>query len=139
MINFYKQSEGVIESIRKRVMNLLFSIEEVRIRDVLMQRTRSSSFIKGVLAYHLHKGLGGKFDDDTKIGFSSKLEIFCSSGTILDNVIDRHEERNGETTYLKEYGLNIQLAASQYALHYGLRQLFPFLEIFFRKYSENIR
>lgn len=139
MITFYRQSEEVTEKIRKRIVDLISNIEEIRIRNVLMQRTKSASFIKGVLAYHIHQGLGGTFNDVKRIDFSSKLEIFCSAGAILDNVIDRHEERNGETTYFREYGLNIQLAASQYALHHGLRLLFPFLETFSKKYSEKYK
>lgn len=139
MESFYISSREIIEEIRKKIIELFSEIQESRVKDILVQRAKSSSFIKGVLAYHLHDGLGGNFDDSRKIDLSSKLEIFCSSGAILDNVIDRHEERNRETTYLREYGPTIQLFASQYALNYGLRNLLPFLGTFCSKFSDKYK
>lgn len=139
MEGFYNSSRKIIEDIRNKSIELLSEVKEKRVKDILIQRTKTSSFIKGVLAYHLHGGLSGNFDDTRKIELSSYLEIFSSYGTILDNVIDRHNERNGRTTYLLEYGPTIQLFASQYALNYGLRKLFPMLGTFSRKYSEKFK
>jgi len=137
--SFYEESEGIREKIRSRIEELLFEVRERRVRDILVQRNRSSSFIKGVLVYYLHKGLGGKLNEQSKIDLASKIEVLCSAGAILDNVVDKHEQRNGETTYLKEYGLNMQLAASQYALHFGLRRLFPFLKRFCDKFADRYK
>lgn len=101
MSDFYPLSEKIREKIRERSLELLSKIKENRVRDILMQRARFSSFIKGILAYYIHDGLNGNFSNRRKIDLSSKLEVFSSSGAILDNVIDGHEERNGKTTYLK--------------------------------------
>ncbi|MBS3072514.1 hypothetical protein J4477_01610 [Candidatus Pacearchaeota archaeon] len=136
MESFYISSREVIEAIRKKTISLLSEIQDSQIKEILIQRARYSSFVKGVLSYHIHDGLGGNFNVSEKIDFSSKLEIFCSSGAVLDNVTDGHEERNGRTTYLKEYGPTVQLFASQYALNYGLKSLFPFLSTFCRKFPD---
>ena len=139
MSDFYMSSEKIREKIRERSIELLSKIKESRVRDILMQRAKFSSFIKGILAYYIHDGLDGNFSSRRKVDLSSKLEIFSSSGAILDNVIDKHEERNGKTTYLREYGPTIQLFASQYALNYGLRSLFPFLSTFCEKFSNEYK
>ncbi len=104
-----------------------------------MQRDLTSSFLKGILAYNIHEGVGGDYSSNQKLDLATGIEMFCSAGALFDNAIDGHEERNGRTTYLREYGTWMQLAASQYVLHYGLKILMPFLEDFGKYYSHRYR
>ena len=59
MNNFYTSSEKIRERIRERSIELLSKIKESRVRDILMQRAKFSSFVKGILAYYIHDGLDG--------------------------------------------------------------------------------
>lgn len=136
---FFKESEKLREEIRERIMKKTDGIKHPKIRDIVMQRNSTSSFLKGILAHHIHEGVGGNYASDQKIELATGIEIFCSAGALFDNAIDGHEERNGRTTYLREYGTWMQIAASQYVLHYGLKVLMPFLENFGKYHSNRYR
>lgn len=124
---FFEQSRKVREAIREKISQELRNLSDRKLKDISLQRNATSSFLKGVLAYYVHEGVGGAFSDKERVALAAALEIFCSAGAILDNAIDGHEERNGRTTYLREYGTSIQIAASQYVLHKGFQLLLPFL------------
>ncbi len=133
---FYEESSDIREEIRNRIRERLSNLGNHKIKNVVMQRNSYSSLVKGVMVYYLHEGLKGPLTHKEKIDLASGIEIFCSSGVILDNVVDEHDKRNEHTTYLKEYGPEIQLAASQYALHFGLKLIFSFLHNFCISHSE---
>lgn len=136
---FFKESEKLREEIRERITKKTEGIKHPKIRNIVMQRNSTSSFLKGILAHHIHEGVGGKYSSDQKLELATGIEIFCSGGALLDNTIDGHEERNGRTTYLREYGTWMQLAASQYVLHSGLKVLMPFLENYSKNYYQCYR
>ncbi len=136
---FFKESEKLREDIRERMMEKTQKIKHPKIRDIVMQRNSTSSFLKGILAYHIHEGVGGNYSSDQKLELATGIEIFCSAGALFDNAIDGHKERNGRTTYLMEYGTWMQLAASQYVLHYGLKIIMPNIENFCKYHSQRYR
>ena len=133
---FFENASKLREKLRENIRSHLSKVENGEIRHIILQRNSSSYFIKGTIAYYLQEGLRGDLSDKEKIEISSGLEILCSAGAILDNVIDEHYERNNQTTYLREYGNKMQIAASQYVLHYGLKLLFPFLNNLSKKIAE---
>lgn len=136
---FFEESEKIREEIRKKITEKAKSIEHSKLRDIVIQRNSTSSFLKGILAYHIHEGVGGDYSLDQKLELATGIEILCSAGALFDNAIDGHEERNGRTTYLREYGVWMHLAASQYVLHHGLKILLPFLGNFGSHYSQRYR
>jgi len=136
---FFIESKEIRELLRVRILEKTKTIPNSKLRDIISQRHSTSSLLKGVLSYFVHEGVGGNFSEDKKLELASGIEIFCSAGALLDNVIDEHEERNGKTTFLKEYGKNMQLAASQYVLHQGLKILSPFMSRFNEKYSDKYK
>lgn len=135
MIDFFTETALIREKIRKRIGEVTDEIPHQKLRSIIHQRNKSSSFIKGVMGYLIHEGVGGKFTNPGKVELAAGLEVLCSSGAIFDNAIDGHEERNGETTFLREYGVWMQIAASQYVLHRGLRMLLPLMDTFNKKFS----
>lgn len=136
---FFAGSEGIREKLRTRIFSETETIPNPKIKTIILQRHSTSSLLKGALGYFIHEGVGGSFSEDRKLELASGIEVFCSSAAILDNVMDKHEERNGKTTYLKEYGEQTQLAASQYALYQGLKILLPFLGHFNERYSDRFK
>jgi geranylgeranyl pyrophosphate synthase len=136
---FFAESKDVREKIRIRISEKTKTIPNPKLRDIILQRHSTSSLLKGVLGYFIHEGVGGNLSEDRKLELASGIEIFCSAGAILDNVMDGHEERNGKTTYLKEYGEQMQLAASQYVIHQGLKILLPFMGRFSGRYSNKYK
>ncbi len=136
---FYIQSKNIREKIRKKIYLSLSKTPNKKLRDIILQRNTTSSFLKGIMAYYVYEGLEGNFSEEKKIDLASGIEIFCSVGAIFDNAMDNHEQRNEKTTYLKEYGREMQFAASQYVLHYGLKFLLPFLEGFSKDFPNFYR
>jgi len=133
--SFFRASAQVTEAIRRRLREVADQIPHPKLRDIINQRNKTSRFLKGAIGYFIHEGVGGKLLEKDKTEIASGIEILCSSGAIFDNAIDGHEERNGETTFLREYGLWMQVAASQYVLHHGLKMLFPFMHTYTQKFS----
>ena len=134
---FFYESKKIRESLRERIIERTVGVSNLRFKDIIMQRHSTSSLLKGVISYIIHEGVGGNLPEDRKLELASGIEIICSAGALLDNVIDEHEERNGRTTYLREYGKSMQLAASQYVLHQGLRILLPFMINFIQNYVDS--
>ena len=133
--NFFSASEQIRKDIYERIKQVTSQVRHHKLKDIINQRNRTSSFLKGTISYFIHEGVGGKFPKKDKIEFATGIEILCSSGAIFDNAIDGHKERNGETTFLEEYGIWMQIAASQYVLHHGLKMLFPFLNTYTQRFS----
>src|SRR3989344_8051591 len=133
--DFFEESVQIREAIRNRFREVISQVLHPKLRDIINQRNKTSSFLKGTIGYFIHGGVGGKLPEEDKIELATGIEVLCSSGAIFDNAIDCHEERNGETTFLKEYGLWMQVAASQYVLHHGLKMLFPFMRTYAQKFS----
>ncbi len=50
---------------------------------------------------------------------------------LIDNLVDKHKQRDGETTYLEEYGPEMMGLSSVYATNVGLLKLSPYLNNFF--------
>lgn len=138
MINasFFEESNEIRNKLRNNILFHFQKLDNFEIKEIILQRNNSSSFIKGTSCYFIHEGLGGRLSEKDKIELCSGIEVLGSSASILDNVIDNHYERNGKTTYLKEYGRNMQIMASQYALHYGFKMLMPFLNNFSKSYFD---
>ncbi|HBG25964.1 MAG: hypothetical protein A2Y10_13860 [Planctomycetes bacterium GWF2_41_51] len=131
---FFEESSHIREAIRKRIDRVTEQIPHPKLRDIIRQRNKTSSFLKGAIGYYIHEGVGGIYPEEQRLELATGIEVLCSSGAIFDNAIDEHEERNGETTFLKEYGVWMQIAASQYVLHRGLKMLFPFMSIYTEKF-----
>lgn len=134
MDSFFEESMNVREEIRKGMDAMVEEIPHPKLKDIIRQRNKTSSFLKGSIGYFLHEGVGGTFPHEKRIELATGIEVLCSSGAIFDNAIDGHEERNGETTFLKEHGIWMQVAASQYVLHHGFKMLFPFMETYVQKF-----
>ncbi len=133
--NFFEASAQIRRDIYKRIMQVTDQVPHSKLKDIISQRNKKSSFLKGTISYLIHEGVGGKLSKKDKIELATGIEVLCSSGAIFDNAIDGHEERNGETTFLKEYGPWMQVAASQYVLHHGLKMLFPFMHTYTQRFS----
>lgn len=132
---FFKESNEIRNAIKYRIKQVTDAIPHKKIRDIVGQRNNTSSFLKGTVGYLIHEGVGGRLSKKNKINLATGIEVLCSSGAIFDNAIDNHEERNGHTTFLKEYGVWMQIAASQYVLHQGLKILFPFMHSFVKNFA----
>ncbi len=133
--DFFEASAQIKKDIYRRINQVTDQVPHLKLKDIINQRNKTSSFLKGTIGYFIHEGVGGKFPKKDKVELATGIEVLCSSGAIFDNAIDCHEERNGETTFLKEYGMWMQVAASQYVLHYGLKMLFPFMHTYTKKFS----
>ena len=126
--NFFQRNKKINKAIGKTLHEFVYrEVTDSRLVDVLLQRIRTSAFLKGLLSYHLHRGLGGTFTETEIIEFGAALELFFSHTAYLDNVIDHHEVRNDTTTYLREHGTNTHILAAGWALHYGGKLLLPML------------
>ena len=101
---FYDNTKNIRGRIKTGVQAEIAKIPDRKIVDILLQRNETSSFLKGALAYCLHESIGGTLNDAERVSLAVAIEIHLSSFMILDNVTDRHSERNGQTTYLTEYG-----------------------------------
>ena len=133
--DFFKASAQIRKDIYKRISQVTNQVPHKKLKDIISQRNKTSSFLKGIISYLVHEGVGGDLSKKDKIELATGIEVLCSSGAIFDNAIDGHEERNGETTFLKEYGVWMQVAASQYVLHRGLKILFPFMHKYTQRFS----
>lgn len=133
--DFFGGFAQIREGIRRRIREVSDKIPHPKLKDIINQRNKTSSFFKGAISYFIHEGVGGSFPEKDKIELATGIEVLCSSGAIFDNAIDGHEERNGETTFLREYGVWMQVAASQYVFHHGLKMLFPFMHTYTKKFS----
>jgi len=133
---FFEKTKDLREKIREEVIGSLKKISNEKIRKILLQRVKSSFFLKGIIADYIHQGLGGNLSDKERLNLISGLEIYSSSLVLLDNLLDKHYIRNGETTYLSEFGPEMHALASQYATHMGLFKMLPYLRNFigFSKY-----
>ncbi len=131
--NFFYKTAELKGKILERIVKDFSTIKDKRIRQILLQRQKSTNLIKGISSYYIHKGLNGKLNEDENIKLSSAIEIYSTGLVILDNIIDSHEIRDGKTTYLKEYGVKLNTLASHYSTHLGIVRLIPhinkFLEI----------
>jgi geranylgeranyl pyrophosphate synthase len=135
MNSFFEESMDVKEAIRKNIDVVISKVSHPKLKDIIRQRNKTSNFLKGTIGYFIHEGVGGTFSEKKKLELAAGIEVLCSSGAIFDNAIDGHEEKNGETTLLKEYGVWMQVAASQYVLHYGLKMVLPFMGAYIQKFS----
>lgn len=128
--NFFEQTKGLRSEIKKNIDYNFEKIKDSRIKEILLQRQKTSVFIKGISSYYIHRGLNGPFSDQENINFSATLETYLTGLVILDNIVDSHEIRNEKTTYLKEYGFGLNTLASHYAIHLGLIKLVPHIHKF---------
>lgn len=129
--NFFTKTQELREEIGNSLINYLEKVENDKIKDILMQRQTTSRYIKGITSYYLHKGLGGKFSHKELINFAAAVEIYSTSMVLIDNLIDKHFQRDGKTTYLKEYGPEMTALGSLYAANVGLLKLSRYLQNFF--------
>lgn len=125
--NFFKDTENVREEIYKNVSSKFTNLENDSIKDILLQRQKTSSYLKGITSYLIHNGLSGPLNHGKNIDLASAIETYSTGLVILDNIIDSHKIRNNETTYLEEHGLQKNILAANYAIHLGLLDLAPFL------------
>ncbi len=129
--NFFKDTERLKDEIRANVINHFGKVENKRVRDIVLQRQQKSSYIKGITSYYLHKGLEGELPHEKIIDLAGAVEIYSTSMVLIDNLVDKHNQRDGETTYLEEYGPEMMGLASVYATNVGLLKLSPYLNNFF--------
>ena len=129
--NFFKDTERLRDEIKANVLNHFRKVVNRQVSDIVLQRQQKSSYIKGITSYHLHKGLGGKLPHEKIIDLAGAVEIYSTSMVLIDNLLDKHNQRDGETTYLKEYGPEMMGLASVYATNVGLLKLSPYLNNFF--------
>jgi len=137
---FFEKTKGLREKIREEIIESFKKVSNEKIRKILLQRAKSSFFLKGIIADYIHQGLGGSLSDKKRLNLISGLEIYSSSLVLLDNLLDKHYIRNGETTYLSEFGPEMHALASQYATHAGLFKMLPYLKNFieFSKYFQYV-
>ena len=135
--NFFKETTSIKRKIKSFVEKDFSKIKDYRIKQILLQRQNTSSFIKGLITYYIHKGLEGQFSEEESIAFAGALEIYSTSFVILDNIVDNHQIRNNQITYLKEYGPRLNVLALQYATHFGLFKLMPYTNKF-KKITEKL-
>lgn len=133
-MNFYEKTREIREEIKERVRGEFMKIKENRMRNILLQRQETSSFIKGVSSYYICNGLNGSLSHEENLQLASNLEIYSTGLVILDNIIDHHTIRNNKTTFIDEYGIEINTLSSHYAIHIGLLYLMPYIQ----KFSEII-
>ena len=129
--NFFKDTEELKEEIRSNVLSQFGKIQTRQVKDMVLQRQQSSSYIKGITSYCIHKGLNGHLPHNDLVDLAGAVEIYSTSMVLIDNLVDRHNQRDGETTYLQEYGPEMMGLASVYATNVGLLKLAPYLHNFF--------
>lgn len=130
--NFFEETRGLREEIKKGVISQCAKIENKQVKDIVLQRQEGASYIKGITSYYLHKGLGGGLSRIEIIKLAEAVEIYSTSMVLIDNLIDKHNKRDGNTTYLEEYGPEMMGLASVYTANIGLLKLSPYLENFFK-------
>jgi len=119
-MNFYSKNKDLEGKIKRRVIKVFSQINDLEVRKILMQRQKSSLYVKGISSYYIFKGLKRKYDENENLELSKNLEIWSTGIVILDNITDFHTIRNNKTTFLKEFGLEKNAIASSYATHLGL-------------------
>lgn len=124
-LDFFKITQSLRNKVRNNVEACFCKIPDHRIKQILLQRQKTSSFLKGISSYYIHKGLQGRLSEIDLIEVSSSIEIYSTGLVILDNIIDNHGLRNGRTTYLKELGYKVNMLASYWATHLGIYKLLP--------------
>ncbi len=129
--DFFRDTRELREEIKSNVLNQLDRIQTKKVRDIVLQRQQNSSYIKGVTSYYLHQGLNGPLSHNDLINLAGAVEIYSTSMVLIDNLVDKHTQRDGETTYLQEYGPEMMGLASVYATNVGLLKLAPYLNNFF--------
>ena len=130
--DFFEETKDLKEKIKNFIKEDFSKIKDPRIREILLQRQATSSFIKGISAYYIHRGLNGPLSEEESIELAGILEIYSTGLVILDNIVDNHEIRNNQTTYLREHGHGLNTLASQYSTHIGLIRLVPYISRFQR-------
>ena len=126
-MNFYSRNKTLEDKIREKVINSFLSISDLHIREILIQRQKTSCYIKGISSYHIFKGMASDYDENRNIELSKNLEIWSTGLVILDNISDSHKVRNNATTYLKEFGVEKSAIAACYATHLGLIDLSEYI------------
>lgn len=129
--DFFRDTSELKEEIKSNVLNQFDKVQTKEVRDIVLQRQQSSSYIKGITSYCIHKGLNGSLSHNDLIDLAGAVEIYSTSMVLIDNLVDRHNQRDGETTYLQEYGPEMMGLASVYATNVGLLKLAPYLHNFF--------
>ncbi len=129
--DFFKDTKELKEEIKSNVLNQFDRIQTKKVRDIILQRQQNSSYIKGITSYCMHKGLNGSLSHNDLIDLAGAVEIYSTSMVLIDNLVDGHNQRDGETTYLREYGPEMMGLASVYATNVGLLKLAPYLNNFF--------
>ena len=122
--DFFRDTEKLREEIKANVLNHFNKVENKQVRDIVLQRQQNSSYIKGITSYHLHNGLNGGLSHIDAIDLAGAVEIYSTSMVLIDNLVDKHTQRDGKTTLLEEYGPEMMGLASVYATNVGLLKLF---------------
>lgn len=129
--DFFEDTKELKEEIKSNVLDHFDKIQTRKVRAIVLQRQKSSSYIKGITSYYLHRGLNGSFSHTELVDLAGAIEIYSTSMVLIDNLVDIHNQRDGETTYLQEYGPEMMGLASVYAANVGLLKLAPYLHNFF--------
>jgi len=129
--DFFRNTEKLRDEIKANIFNHFEKVENRQVRNIVLQRQQKSSHIKGITSYYLHQGLNGRLSHREMIDLAGAIEIYSTSMVLIDNLVDKHNQRDGETTYLEEYGPEMMGLASVYATNAGLLKLFPYLNNFF--------
>jgi geranylgeranyl pyrophosphate synthase len=129
--DFFKDTKRLREEIRSNVLSQFSKIQTKKVKDIVLQRQQNSSYIKGITSYHIHKGLNGSLTHNDLVDLAGAVEIYSTSMVLIDNLVDKHNQRDGETTYLQEHGPEMMGLASVYATNVGLLKLAPYLNNFF--------
>ena len=130
-VDFFKDTKRLREEIKSNILSQFSKIQTKEVKDIVLQRQQSSSYIKGITSYCIHKGLNGSLPHNDLIDLAGAIEIYSTSMVLIDNLVDKHNQRDGETTYLQEYGLEMMGLASVYTTNVGLLKLAPYLHNFF--------
>ena len=125
--DFFEETKDIRDRLKKKLDEMIDYVKDNRIKDILNQRHRSSFFVKGISAYLIHKGLNGKLSEQKLLTLAASIELYSTSLVILDNIVDNHDIRNHETTYLREYGKGINSIAMQYATNISLFNLSSYI------------
>ena len=129
--DFFRDTKRLREEIRSNVLSQFSKIQTKKVKDIVLQRQQNSSYIKGITSYHIHNGLNGSLPHNDLVDLAGAVEIYSTSMVLIDNLVDKHNQRDGETTYLQEYGPEMMGLASVYATNVGLLKLAPYLHNFF--------
>lgn len=128
--DFFRDTRKLREEIKSQVFNQFSGIEIKEVKDIVLQRQQKSSYVKGITSYYLHRGLNGNLSHNDLVSLTTAIEVYSTSMVLIDNLVDKHTQRDGETTYLEEYGPKMMGLASVYAANVGLLKLTPYLNNF---------